>query len=53
MQQERDPQKLRMMYSDAVNELAVLRRSAIVNQLYGGWRLAVEGQREERLVGEI
>ena len=30
------------MYNEAVAELAVLRRSAIVNQLYGGWRLAVE-----------
>lgn len=30
------------MYSEAVRDLAVLRRSAIVNQLYGGWKLAVE-----------
>jgi len=29
-------------YADNVKELAVLRRGAIVNQLYGGWRLAVE-----------
>jgi hypothetical protein len=32
------------MYSDAAKELTVLRRSAIVNQLYGGWMLAVEKQ---------
>lgn len=30
------------MYSDAMKDLVVLRRSAIVNQLYGGWKLAVE-----------
>ena len=33
---------------DKVKELAVLRRSAIVNQLYGGWRLVVEKQQPER-----
>ena len=27
-----------------MKELAVLRRSAIVNRLYGGWRLAVEAK---------
>jgi len=32
------------MYAEAVKELTVLRRSAIVNQLYGGWTLAVEKQ---------
>jgi hypothetical protein len=32
------------MYSEAVKDLTVLRRSAIVNQLYGGWTLAVEKQ---------
>ena len=36
------------MYEDAVRELAGLRRSAIVNQLYGGWRLAVEENKEVR-----
>lgn len=30
------------MYSEAAAELSVLRRSAIVNQLYGGWKLAIE-----------
>jgi hypothetical protein len=29
-------------YKNALGELAVLKRSAIVNQLYGGWRLVVE-----------
>ncbi|KAK7060605.1 hypothetical protein VNI00_001371 [Paramarasmius palmivorus] len=49
IQAEKDPEKVRSMYSDAVKELAVLRRSAIVNQLYGGWRLAVEDQNSEVL----
>jgi len=31
-----------------VKELAVLRRSAVVNQLYGGWRLAVEADPKVR-----
>jgi len=42
IQNESDPTKLRTMYAEAVSDLAVLRRSAIVNQLYGGWKLAVE-----------
>ncbi|KAF5384165.1 hypothetical protein D9615_003362 [Tricholomella constricta] len=44
IQTESDPTKVRHLYSDAVKELAVLRRGAIVNQLYGGWKLAVEDQ---------
>jgi LYR motif-containing protein 4 len=44
VQAERDPARVSLLYSDAVKELAVLRRSAIVNQLYGGWRLAVEDE---------
>jgi hypothetical protein len=36
------------LYSDAVKEHAVLRRSAIVNQLYGGWKLAVEVKKAEK-----
>jgi len=44
IQTEQDPARLSLRYSDAVKELAVLRRSAIVNQLYGGWRLAVEDE---------
>ncbi|KAG6902576.1 hypothetical protein C0995_014583 [Termitomyces sp. Mi166 len=42
MQAESDPNRVGAMYADAVKELGVLRRSAIVNQLYGGWKLAVE-----------
>jgi len=52
MQEEQDPAKLSSMFSDAVKELAVLRRSAIVNQLYGGWKLAVEDQKEVRTRGD-
>lgn len=48
MQNESDPEKVRSLYSDAVKELTVLRRSAIVNQLYGGWKLAVEVKEEEK-----
>lgn len=29
-------------YNQAVKDLEVLRRSAVINQLYGGRRLAVE-----------
>ena len=35
------------MYSELVKENAVLRRSAVVNQLYGGWKLAVEAKKLE------
>lgn len=41
-QAETDAARVGAMYGDAVRELGVLRRSAIVNQLYGGWKLAVE-----------
>jgi LYR motif-containing protein 4 len=41
------------MYSEAVKELTVLRRSAIVNQLYGGWTLAVENQERENKPEDI
>ena len=40
------------MYEEARRELAVLRRSAIVNQVYGGWRLSVEAQREVKERGD-
>ncbi|KAJ7291106.1 hypothetical protein C8J57DRAFT_1429690 [Mycena rebaudengoi] len=46
LQNESDAGKIKSMYSDAVAELAVLRRSAIVNQMYGGWRLAVEDMKK-------
>ncbi|KAG6830699.1 hypothetical protein H0H92_015175 [Tricholoma furcatifolium] len=42
MQAETDPTRLSSLYGDAVKELKVIQRSGIVNQLYGGWRLAVE-----------
>ncbi|KAJ3879292.1 hypothetical protein F5051DRAFT_206034 [Lentinula edodes] len=45
IQSESDPARIQSQYSEAVRELSVLRRSAIVNQLYGGWRLAVEDQK--------
>ncbi|KAG2349912.1 hypothetical protein BDR05DRAFT_955751 [Suillus weaverae] len=44
MQTEQDPIKLSQAYSEAVKELSVLRRCAVINQLYGGGRLAVEEQ---------
>ncbi|KZP30787.1 hypothetical protein FIBSPDRAFT_907929 [Athelia psychrophila] len=47
METEKDTLKLSTMYNDAVKEHAVLKRSAIVNQLYGGWRLAVETEGQE------
>ena len=40
------------MYEEAKRELAVLRRSAIVNQIYGGWRLSVEAQQVQSEVKE-
>jgi len=52
MQAEKDPAKLAVSYNEAVKELAMLRRSAIVNQLYGGWRLAVEQQSDVRGKGD-
>ncbi|VDB83165.1 unnamed protein product [Peniophora sp. CBMAI 1063] len=44
-QEESDPERLKAMYSDAKKDLQVLKRSAIVNRLYGGWKLAVEDQK--------
>ncbi|EIN14599.1 hypothetical protein PUNSTDRAFT_58119 [Punctularia strigosozonata HHB-11173 SS5] len=46
-----DDMQLSSFYNNAVQELAVLRRSAIVNQLYGGWKLVVEKQSPKRLRG--
>ncbi|KAF8741055.1 hypothetical protein AX14_005958 [Amanita brunnescens Koide BX004] len=46
MQAETDKEKVRSMYEEAKQELAVLRRSVIVNRMYGGWRLSVEAQAE-------
>ncbi|KDQ56728.1 hypothetical protein JAAARDRAFT_36218 [Jaapia argillacea MUCL 33604] len=50
-QNEQDPAKVSALYNDAVKEHAVLKRSAIVNQLYGGWKLVVEDQKPERTRG--
>jgi len=47
MQTVEDTEKLTSMYTKAVNDLAVLRRSALVNQIYGGWKLAVEANLNE------
>ncbi|KDR77218.1 hypothetical protein GALMADRAFT_95935 [Galerina marginata CBS 339.88] len=48
IQNESDPERVRSLYSEAVKESTVLHRSAIVNQLYGGWKLAVEVQDAEK-----
>jgi len=45
---EADANRAQNLYADAVKELAVLQRSAIVNRLYGGWKLAVEVQEKQR-----
>lgn len=41
-QAEKNPAILLFAYNQAVKDLEVLRRSTVVNQLYGGQRLAVE-----------
>ncbi|KZT28209.1 hypothetical protein NEOLEDRAFT_1058936 [Neolentinus lepideus HHB14362 ss-1] len=45
---EQDAAKLTAFYNEARKELAVLKRGAVVNQLYGGWKLVVEDQKPER-----
>ncbi|PIL29012.1 hypothetical protein GSI_09060 [Ganoderma sinense ZZ0214-1] len=52
IQDETDPTKLTAFYNEKAKELAVLKRSAIVNQLYGGWRLVVEDQKPVRDRGD-
>jgi hypothetical protein len=52
MQGETDPAKVSAFYQATVKELATLKRSAIVNQLYGGWRLVVEKQKPARERGD-
>ena len=47
-QDETDATKLAAFYAEKSNELAVLKRSAIVNQLYGGSKLVVEDQQPVR-----
>ncbi|KAL5520741.1 hypothetical protein ACEPAF_2744 [Sanghuangporus sanghuang] len=49
IQNEKDPKRVGTLYTNAVREHAVLQRSAIVNQLYGGWRLVVENQKPARI----
>jgi hypothetical protein len=51
--EETDATKVSAMYQEAVKDLAVLRRSAMVNQLYGGWKLVVEQPEEKSAEGEI
>ncbi|KAG1753507.1 hypothetical protein EDB19DRAFT_1669632 [Suillus lakei] len=51
IQAEQDPTKLSQAYNEAVKELSVLRRCAVMNQLYGGGRLAVEEQSDMRTRG--
>jgi len=47
-QAEKDSAQVSLLYSEAAKELTSLKRSAIVNQLYGGWTLAVEKQKLQR-----
>ncbi|KIP07400.1 hypothetical protein PHLGIDRAFT_19189 [Phlebiopsis gigantea 11061_1 CR5-6] len=44
IQDEKDPAKLSAFYNERVKELAVIKRGAIVNQLYGGWKLVLENE---------
>ncbi|KAH9974174.1 hypothetical protein BGW80DRAFT_1305638, partial [Lactifluus volemus] len=48
IKKEQDPARRATLYNESVKELAVLKRGAIVNQLYGGWTLAVEKQDLQR-----
>ena len=48
VQHESDPARLSTFYNEKTKELAALKRSAIVNQLYGGRQLVVEQQNEQR-----
>ncbi|KAH9984151.1 hypothetical protein BJV77DRAFT_953353 [Russula vinacea] len=48
MQNEKDPARVAALYNESVKELTALKRGAIVNQLYGGWTLAVEKQKLQR-----
>jgi len=52
-QAESDPTRLSTLYAAAQRESGVIRRSAIVNQLYGGPKLAVELQDKEVEAGEM
>ncbi|KAI5120035.1 hypothetical protein M0805_004663 [Coniferiporia weirii] len=52
IQNEKDQKRVAALYAAAVKEHTVLRRSAMVNQLYGGWRLVVENQKPVRNRGD-
>lgn len=45
---EKDPARVAALHSEGVKELIALKRGAIVNQLYGGWTVAVEKQSVQR-----
>jgi len=51
IQNESDPAKLSEFYNNTVKELAILRRSSIVNQLYGGMKLVVEQDKSGQKLG--
>lgn len=51
-QNEKESSKVKSLYETAVKEHAVLQRSAIVNRLYGGWRLVVEKQKPVNIRGD-
>jgi len=51
LQNESDPTKLSSFYHTALEDLAVLKRSAIVNSVYGGRKLVVEKDKIERIRG--
>ncbi|TDL19442.1 hypothetical protein BD410DRAFT_792048 [Rickenella mellea] len=48
IQAEKDPLRAASLFRKAAEEHTVLKRSALVNQLYGGWRLVVEKQKPVR-----
>ncbi|KAG7092871.1 hypothetical protein E1B28_009183 [Marasmius oreades] len=48
MQSETNADKLRSLFQEANAELAVIRRSAIVNQIYGGPKLVIEATLPEQ-----
>ncbi|KAN0111805.1 hypothetical protein V8E52_008185 [Russula decolorans] len=48
IQNEKDPARVAALHSEGVKELTALKRGAIVNQLYGGWTVAVEKQSLQR-----
>ncbi|PAV17805.1 complex 1 (lyr family) [Pyrrhoderma noxium] len=47
IQAKKNPERVETLYASAVQEHAVLQRSAIINRLYGGWRLVVENNNQK------